>query len=403
MPQAPAGEPQPPALPCMPCECGPAFRFQVDWLWRTHAGMWSNPRSFIDGPDAAGFDTLPESYGDNGYRFLGAIRTQNWIFEAVYSHYGDWTLTFNQNVNGVAFNAAAMAGNWAGENSINANTYFTPIASVASQTAPVNTAGDQSGFGPSTAFPTDARPALIAYEHNDFHMTEANMKGAAYLVPFGDGGMRCGIGYVNANLESDAFVDLTGTFRATNGTAATVSLPNSVLTSPAGGGLTLYGGGGGGFTDGVSNGGAGTPSQLRFTHHATVQNALNGAQFLLDFDLLQRNRFDLSMGLKAGIFDNFAQGSIVESYSTTNNDLSAYYREFSGSCHHLAFLGGIGFDAAFHLTDEFSVCGGYDVLFLSNQALGQDQINGLANNWYRVQTDGSAVIQAFHLGLEIGF
>ena len=82
------------------------------------------------------------------------VRLGNWIFEGVYSHFGDWDASLNENVNGVAFNASALAGNWAGPtyNSINANTYFTPIVNAASLTSPVNTAGDQSGLGPECRF-----------------------------------------------------------------------------------------------------------------------------------------------------------------------------------------------------------------------------------------------------------
>jgi hypothetical protein len=382
---------------------GPSIWFQADWLWTPHAGMWGDSRNFINGPDAASFSNLPDVTAENGYRLSGGVRVGNWYVEAAYSHYGDWQSSLNENVNGVAFNAAASAGNWAGENSINASTYFAPIFNAASQTAPVNTAGDQSGLGPSTAFATDARPALMAFSESTFYMLEANIKSADYLLPLGEGGLRLGAGYVNANLTNDSWVALTGTFRASNISGTTVSLPNSVLTSPTGGNLILYSGGGTGFTDGISNGGTGTPSQLRFTHRATTHNILNGAQCVLDWDMLQYHRLNFAMALKAGVFDNLAEGSIVETYSATNNDLSSYYRKFSDSSHHFAFLGGVGVSGRFHITDEVSFCAGYDALFLTNQALGPEQINGLSNNWYRVQTNGSAVIQSVTFGLEIGF
>jgi hypothetical protein len=402
--EQPPEQATPDAAPCMPCPCGPSLYFQADWLWTPHAGMWSDTRNFINGPDATGFENLPAgAMSDNGYRLAGGARLGPWIFEGIYSHYGEWNSSLNQNVNGVAFNAPGMAGNWAGQNFINGNTYFTPIFNAASQTAPVNTAGDQSGLGPSAAFPGDARPALLEYSHTEFYMTEANVKGGCYVCDFASGGLRLGLGYVNANLNNDSWVALTGTFRASNGGGATVSLPNSVLTSPTGGFLTLYSGGGGGFTDGVSNGGTGTPSQLKFTHQAVTRNDLNGGQVLLDFDLLQYSRFNLGIDLKAGLFDNFAQGAITETYSTTNNDLSAYARQFNASEHHLAFLGGAAINCRYHVTDEVDLCGGYEALFLTNQALGPEQILGLSNNWYRVQANGTAVIQTIHMGVQIAF
>ncbi len=393
----PAGE------PCMEAPCGPSFYFQADWLWTSHAGLWTNTPAFINGPDSASFDNLPALTGDNGYRLQGGVCFRNWIFEGIYSHFGGWDASLNRNVSGVAFNAGGVTGNWVGENSINSSTYFTPIVNAASVTTPVNTAGDQSGLGPSASFPADSKPALMAHSHSEFYMTEANVKDADYFFPLFGRGMRLGVGYVNANLNNDAWVALSGTFRASNNSGTTVSLPNSVLTSPTGGNLALYAGGGGGFTDGVSNGGTGTPSQLLFTHSANTRNSFNGAQFVLDDDLLEFHHLDLGLTLKAGIFDNFAQGTITETYSTTNNDLSAYYRQFSASCHQLAFLGGIGLNAGYHVTDEISLWTGYDVLFLTDLALGPEQVNGVSNNWYHVQTNGSALIQAVHAGLEIAF
>ena len=100
--------------PCIPAPCGPSFYFQADWLWTSHAGLWSDTRNFIDGPDAASFNNLPTLTGDNGYRFQGGCRLGRWIFEGVYSHFGDWDASLNENVNGVAFNTNALAGNWAG-------------------------------------------------------------------------------------------------------------------------------------------------------------------------------------------------------------------------------------------------------------------------------------------------
>ena len=98
----------------------------------------------------------------------------------------------------------------------------------------------------------------MAYSHSQFYMTEANVKGADYVIPIMDRGLRLGLGYVNANFNNDAWAALSGTFRASNVSGGTtVSLPTSVLTAPTGGNLTLYSGGGTGFTDGVSNGGHG--------------------------------------------------------------------------------------------------------------------------------------------------
>jgi len=385
--------------------CGPSFAFEADWLFQTRAKTTAETRNFIDGPDAAGFNDLPAVTGDNGYRLRGEARLGCWVLEGVYSDFGGWNSWLNRNVDGVAFNASGVTGDWAGRNYINAGTYFTPIFNAASvTTGPVITANDQSGLGPSTSFASDPRPALMAYLHSDFHMAEANVKWADYFIPAGGRGLRLGAGYVNADLNQDGWVALSGTFRAvSNVGAATVNLPGSVLTAPGGGNLTFYSGGGSGFNDGTSNG-TGIPSQLLFIHHATTSNNLNGAQFVLDGDLLDFWRIDIGGTLKAGLCDNFAEGNIVETYKATNNDQSNYTRVFSDSHHHAAFLGGVGVSAGYHITDEVSIRGGYEVLFLTNMALSEEQVNGISStNQYHVQTNGTATIQSGHLGVEIAF
>jgi len=400
--QPPSG---PPSIgePC--CQNPWGVAFQVDWLLATRANFTSDTRNFINGPDAASFQDLPVHYGDNGYRLRGDVRLGSWILEGVYSDFGDWDSWLNRSINGVAFNGSAAAGNWAGRNAINAGTYFTPIFNAANvSTPPVITTNDQSGLGPSANFASDPRPDLMAHLYSDFHMAEANVKWADYFLPAYGRGLRLGAGYVSADLDEDGWVALSGTFRAVSNIGGpTVSLPNSVLTAPGGGNLSFYSGGGSGFSDGTNNG-TGIPSQLLFVHHATTSNHLNGAQFVLDADLFDFSRMDIGATLKAGIFDNCAQGYIVESYRATNNDQSNYIRVFSDSRHQLAFMGGIGVNAGYHITDEIAVRAGYEALFLSNLALSPEQINGISStNLYHVQTDGSAVIQSAQLGVEIAF
>ena len=70
------------------------------------------------------------------------------------------------------------------------------------------------------AFAADPRPSLLAYAHSDFYMVEANVKGADYFFPLFGRGLRLGVGYVNANLNSDAWVALSGTFRDVSNSAA---------------------------------------------------------------------------------------------------------------------------------------------------------------------------------------
>jgi hypothetical protein len=405
--EQPASEPVWTGEASVPNTSGPMWDFQADWLGTVHAKLTTDTRSFIAGPDTASFNDLPDLSCEDGYRLKGNVRLGNWIIEGVYSYYGGCSSWLNESVDGVAFNASALAGNWTGRNSLNASTYFSPIFSAASLPPTATTPADQTGLGPSNSFLNDTRPLLMTYMHSDFYMAEANIKWADYIVPtFGGGGLRLGVGYVSADLKENAWVALSGSFAdVTNGApgTATLGLSNSVLTSYNGGNLALYSGGGTGFSDGTNNG-TGIPSQVLFTHQATTSNHFNGAQLLLDGDLVKFWHMDIGGTFRGGIFDNFAEGRIVETYQEMNNDLSSYGREFSDSCHHVAFLGGVGLNAGYHLTDEITVRAGYEVLYLSNLALAPEQVNGIAGpNVYHVQMNGTAVIQAAHAGLEIAF
>ena len=240
----------------------------------------------------------------------------------------------------------------------------------------------------------------MAYEHSDFHMSEANVKWADCVVPTFGKGLRLGLGYVNANLDEDAWVALSGTFRDVS--PVNGGLPNSALTAPNGGNLTLLSRRSRVQRRLQQRDRDSQPGALHTPRHD--RQPFQRRQVVLDGDLLDFWRMDIGGSLKTGLFDNFAEGSITESYRATNNDLSNYYRQYSDSRHQLAFMGGIGVNAGFHITDEIAIRAGYEVLFLSNLALSQEQINGISNtNLYHVQTDGTAVIQSAHAGVEIAF
>lgn len=394
-----------PVIVCQPPGCNPSLDFQFDWLWTTREGLGSSGPDFIGGAQATGFQNLPGFNGSSGYRIQGSVRAGNWIFEGVWADFGGWDSSMFTTVNGVAFNASAAAagGDWAGRNYINGNTYFAPIYNAASMGAPQNTINDQSGLGPSKSFGSDPLPQIWAGYHSEMQMFEANVKCADTFLDGWGGGLRLGAGFANVSFNEVSQLVLTGTFRAvSNVGGATVSIPDSALTSSNGGNLYAYAGGGTGFNNGVTDG-SGIPSQLRFGNQTTTSNELNGAQIVMDGNLLRWGSFDVGTKLQAGLFDNFAHGTIAESYSETNKDGSAYGRLLDNSQHQLAFMGGVALNLGYHLNDYVVLRGGYEALFLSGLALASDQINGVNGNYYRVQTSGSAVIDGAHLGVEVTY
>jgi hypothetical protein len=387
--------------PVAPVLFGPSVWFEADWLWALREGTSNGSGRIIRGPDATNFNDLPGATSDHGYRLRGGIRLGEWIFEGVYLDSGRWKSELARSIDGVAFNDG-INGEWLGRNYIDGSSLFAPVFRAASLLAPVPTADDESGLGPSTTFTADAQPVLTVVRHSSFRMVEANVKGAGYFLPTFNRGLRLGAGYVHAKLNEDLQASLSGTFRAVSTVGLpTVGLPSEALTDPAGGNLLLISGGGTGFSDGTD--GSGIPSRLVFMHQATTRNQFNGAQVVLDGTLFEFQRMDFCVSFKAGMFDNFASGTIVQLYGETNRDQSVYGRALESSRHRLAFMGGIGLNVGYYVTDEIRIRCGYDVLFLSNLALADQQLEGFSNGLYQVQTNGSAVIHGANLGLEFAF
>jgi len=381
----------------------PSIWFQGDWLWSMRGGAWSSTRDIIGGPDATSLRDLRGFNDDSGYRLTGGAHVFNCIFEGIFSYWGNWAASSVVNLRGVAFNGG-INGDWLGRDFINSGTYFAPLNSAANLTVPVHTSNDQSGLGPSTSFPNDTLPVLSAFYHSDFAMTEANVKGADFVLATFGGGLRLGAGFVHANMDELSQVVVTGTFRAVSNVGGpTLSLPDSALTATNGGNLKLYSGTAEGFNDGVTDG-SGIPSQLILYNQTNTFNQLNGGQLVLDGSLLKFRRLEVGVKFQAGAYDNYARGVIYETYAETNKGLAEYGRYLTANRNQLAFLGGAGIDIGYHLNNYVSIHGGYELVYLSGLALAQEQVNGIgAGGYYQVQTGGSALIEAAHLGLEIAF
>lgn len=99
----------------------------------------------------------------------------------------------------------------------------------------------------------------------------------------------------------------------------------------------------------------------------TTRNNLYGFQIGSDWKILNRGRFSIDGLVKAGIFDNNAQETTV---------VSIYRTMYSGSAatNHLAFLGEIGLQAQYQLTQRLLLKAGYEAIWLQGVALAPAQV-----------------------------
>lgn len=99
-----------------------------------------------------------------------------------------------------------------------------------------------------------------------------------------------------------------------------------------------------------------------------TRNNLYGFQIGGDWKILARGRFSMDGLLKAGIFDNNAQETTVVSIYRT-----LYWG--SASTNHLAFLGELGLQGKYQLTEKLLLKAGYEAIWLDGVALAPAQVS----------------------------
>ena len=304
------------------------FSGGVQYLVMNRDTNLSTTARVINGPDSAnvGFQNNDFDYR-SGFRAFLAAETAGARIEAIYSNYGTWnsvergTLT-----SGLAFDDG-IAGPWAGANSLNRSTFFSPLA-VASRPAFGGEADEFEGLGPNGGFPGDELPTYQTWYDSQLQAFELNVLTADYESTF-----QYGIGYSNLQLDESAGVEISGVFRASNVGAPNGGLSNASLTGV--GGLTFLSGTADGFEDETGNL-SGIPDTLTLSRVAQTSNNLNGMQAVLQQEAIMYYRGIVVNGvLKAGLYHNSAQGSIVESYTGVDpgpgGDTSSYGRTLSDS------------------------------------------------------------------------
>ncbi len=131
-----------------------------------------------------------------------------------------------------------------------------------------------------------------------------------------------------------------------------------------------------------------------------TRNSLFGFQIGSEALLFSLNRFKLESALKAGIYGNAASG--VETTIAQTNQFSFWYSRdaLRGA---VAFVGDINVSAAWQLTRNMSIRGGYQLLWLAGVATATDQLRQFDESTFATNTAGSVFFHGAMVGLEYGW
>ncbi|MBC7819293.1 MAG: hypothetical protein IAG10_20595 [Planctomycetaceae bacterium] len=381
------------------------WRFQADALYLKRNNHWRDI-PVISGPESFSPSNLNFDY-KAGTRLSLGIMQEDFEMDFVFTTLNDWNasqsgvLTNNAvDFDGLAAYTAAdqaakdvVDAGGSGPNFINSNTYFAPINTAALTGAEAN---ELEFLRPGARFSQSFNS-----NYQDF---EVNYKRRAQPGRFA----RFGFGYRNVQFGESGLTALSGTFdtvdSATGGEALgnngllNGSLVSGGLTAPTPALLAV------GFSENTL---PTPPDELLFTTSLRATNQLNGVHLTSDFLFFESEYFELGGFGKAGVFHNFASGSITERYSDTLNDPnSVYTRTLSSKKEVASFLGQAGLTGRLFLRDNVRLFGSYEAIYLSGLALAPDQMRGISTSVtpaasLDLRTQGSVFIHGGRIGVEI--
>ncbi len=389
-------------------ELGPQFRVQADYVFFTRQNH-AKDNPVVTGPDAFSQRDTKFNY-NSGYRLSASFMNDDYELEGSFfqlrglngSQSGSFAspLVFDGADGYAAATPTAQAAVGPNPNFLSQSTLFAPMNSAAnfsSVTLANNETNELEFLDPSAMYKM--------HYNSDLQDFDFNLKGRHQTGQL----VRFGFGYRNIQLRENGSVALRGTFNTvdTDGDETVGNNdPNDGLSNAAltGAGLTLVNGAGG-FSENTPP----TPADvLLFTNSTRTSNQLNGIQATADFCFLETDYFTLGGYAKAGVFHNYAQGSVTETFQDLQNGLSKYKRTLSDTKDRVAFAGNLGITGTFIVHESVRFFSAYEVMYLSGIALAPDQTGGIRtdiNNTTSLdlRTHGSALYHGGRIGIEFLF
>jgi hypothetical protein len=221
---------------------------------------------------------------------------------------------------------------------------------------------------------------------------------------------RVAVGYRHIQLGEKDRVQMGGVFDAIDVANGAVfgqvgNSPNDGLSNGAitGAGGSLVSGTGDGYDAFNAPGG---PDSLVYQVYSRSMNQLSGAQLVFGYRLVNRDWIKVESYAKTGVFQNKVGGMVQELLAGGGNDNSVYARTLLANAKTISFAGNLGVRALIGVTDYIDIIVGYEIFYLSNVALGADQLNGVTVSSagvtsYSPQMHGSLFANGGTLGLQV--
>ncbi len=363
--------------------------FEADWIYmkRNH----DSSGNLVNGPESipagvADYDFEP------GYRFKLGGDFFDYRVDASFTSINSWSGSSSGTLGGaVIFDDTALA----------TDNVLSP-RNVLRQAAMFNDFGANNETLESERLRAGA--TYSATSGTNYKDWEINIGTSEYASRYRFSG-----GFRRIDLDDINRVNLRGTFDALDTDDGAIfgdlnNDPNDALSHLAlsSTGLVNVSGSGDGFQSFASPGGVDT---LIYEAAGKARNNLSGGQVVFTGRVIDAEWITVETIGKAGVYHNNVSASVQETVAGSGNDNSVYRRTFSDNANTASFAGNVGLRGIVSLTDYVNLVAGYEVLFISNVALGADQTNGLqrdllGNNFFKAQTNGSLIAHGGTVGLE---
>ena len=350
------------------------YRFEADWLYWRRENQANGP--LLTGPNATNAGNVSTNY-QPGFRLNLGGTVENYEIEGVFTQFENWGATaLGTLTSPLVLDNSANVGNHIG---------FTNALFKATSSAGGLTPADPLFAGATTRLHQSTRM-------KDYELNIGSNRNERWW--------RVGIGYRRINFNDAGQYTISGTMDDAFGA------PGNTVTSASltGAGLTLVNGPGNGFD--VDNPALNGADTLTADFNGQGKNTLDGVQAIFGARLFPGEWLTIDSTVKAGLFSNNAQGTVTETYVGPEFNGSAYQRTLTNRARSATFAGGVGLKATMALTDYINATAGYEAMFLSGVALGNDQYSGISNSVtnvqsYHVRANGHTILHGVTLGVEL--
>lgn len=334
------------------------------------------------GPSALSADDATFGF-DSGFRFSLGYGIGDYDIEAVFSQIPDW-----QADEGTVLGFPLLFNE-------------DPMALLGT----TNNLGFRNGLSeaalsdPANVYSLDAGATGQFLYESTLHDFQLNIGTNRELRPFW-----AALGWRHVELDENSSLLISGDFQATDAMGGGVGTPLAATAFTDLGYTVIQGDGSFAGYDPMAV--MPTITTIGALFQGVTDNDLDGGQIVLGGRFQPRDLLSIEVFLTAGLYQNRAEGTIVETIFAVENDDDILQRRFSNADTVASFVGGLGFRLIVPVTDYIFFRAGYEGMLVTNLALAPEQSQGLGTTilgerFYKVKTGGNLIAHGGSLGLGV--